>query len=249
MSNAHISASLNSKIDLDETNITDIIPDVDLSFVRSDSSNVSIRKCLYSGNRLSRHVIGTGNSLIRVTESHFNNNTFSFGIMYPSIFYLTNSVLSVDATFFENNYQYRNCGLFNVAIVDAYSSDVEINKSTFTTASHLIAPTFVFHMRLATITGDSTNYLQINNSKAGSLRIENIADLNIQSSFFQIDQNTDFPGIPGSGLQLSGLQNLRIADSHFNSSKDAKTQIAIKYTSDDFHFFTSDSKFTFGNYS
>ena len=48
---------------------------------------------------------------------------------------------------------------------------------------------------------------------------------------------------------MSGLKNLRIADSHFNSSKDAKTQVALKYQTDDFQFLTSYSQFTFGNYS
>ena len=48
---------------------------------------------------------------------------------------------------------------------------------------------------------------------------------------------------------MSGLKNLRIADSHFNSSKDAKTQIALKYQADGFQFLTSYSQFTFGNYS
>ena len=107
-------------------------------------------------------------------------------------------------------------------------------------------------MRLASLTEDSKNYLQINysifTSKGGTVRIENITDVNIQSSYFQIDPNTDFP-LERSGLQLSGLKNLRIADSHFNSSKDAKTQIALKYQVDDFQFLTSYSQFTIGNYS
>ena len=252
ISGALISASVNSRIKIEETNITDIIPNVDLPFVRLESSNVSVRKCLYSGNRLSRHIVATGNSLISVSDSHFNNNTFRFGIMYSSIFYLTRSKLSVDGTVFKNNYQYKNFGMYNVAIVDAYSSNVEINNCTFITASSLIAPTFIFHMRLASITEDSRNYLQIShsmfNNKGGSLRVENIADVNIQSSFFQIHPNTDFP-LEGSGLQLSGLENLRIADSHFNSSEDSKTQVAIKYTANGFHFLTSYSNFTFGNYS
>ena len=252
VSNALISATGNSKIDLDKTNITDIIPNIDLPLVRSASSNVSINKGLHSGNRLSRHIVATGKSLVSVNDSYFKNNTFSFGILYSSIFYLESSQLSMDGTLFKNNYQYKDFGLYNVAIVDAYSSNIEINNCTFNTESHLVVPNFVIHMRLASIKEDSKNYLQISNSvfksKGGSLRIEDIADVNIQSSFFQIDPNTDFP-IEGSGLQLSGLKNLRIAKSHFNSSKDAKTQIALKYQTDDFQFLTSYSQFTFGNYS
>ena len=255
VSDALISASLNSKIDLDETNITDIIPNVDLPFVRSDSSNVSIRKCLYSGNRLSRHIVATGNSLIAVSESNFNNNTFNFGIMYSSIFHLMASHLSLDGITFDNNHQYMNYGLYNVAIVDAYSSDVEINSCTFTTSvySPPLAPTFILHMRLASLTDNSQNYLQINNSifnsKSGCLRVDNVADVNIQSSFFQVNRHTDFPVLVESGLQLAGLKSLRIADSHFNSSKDAKTQIALRYQASDFQFLTSYSNFTFGNIS
>ena len=203
VSNAVISASGNSKINLEETNITDIIPDVDLPLVRLASSNASINKCLYSGNRLSRHIIATGNSLVSVNDGYFKNNTFSFGIPYSSIFYLESRQLSMDGSLFQNNYKYKNLGLYNVAIVNAYSSNVKINNCTFNTESHLIAPTFIFHMRLASLTEDSKNYLQINysifTSKGGTLRIENIADVNIQSSFFQIEPNTDFP-LEGSGL-------------------------------------------------
>ena len=164
ISNALISATGNSKIDLDETNITDVIPDVDLPFVRSASSNVSISNCLYSGNRLLRHIVATGNSFVSVNDSYFKNNTFSFGILYSSIFYLESSQLSTDDTLFMNNHQYKNLGLYNVAIVDAYSTNIEVNNCTFITESHLIAPTFIFHMRLASLTEDSQNYLQISNS-------------------------------------------------------------------------------------
>ena len=255
ISNAIISASGNSRIYLDKSNITDIIPNADLPFVRSDSSNVSITSCLYMGNRLSRHIVATGASLISVSDSHFSNNTFSYGILYSSLFYLMGSQLSVEGTIFKNNHQYRNYGMYNVAIVDAYSSNVGIHSCSFTTAvfPHPLAPTFILHMRLASFTYDSSNYLHISNSafkgKAGSLRIDNIANVNIQSSFFQIHTNNDFPLVAGSGLQLTGLQNLRIADSHFNSSKDAKTQIALRYQANDFQFLTSYSKFIFGNYS
>ena len=97
----------------------------------------------------------------------------------------------MDGTLFKNNYKYKDFGLYNVAIVDAYSSNVEIDSGTFITAVHLVVPNFIFHMRSASIAKDSKNYLQISNSvfksKGGSLRIEDIADVNIQSSFFQID--------------------------------------------------------------
>ena len=144
VSNALISATGNSNINLDESNITDIIPNVDLPLVRLASSNVSINKCLYSANRLSRHIVATGNSLVSVDDSYFKNNTFSFGILYSSIFNLESSQLSVDDTLFQNNYQYKNLGLYNVAIVDAYSSNVKINNCTFNRESLLIAPTFIF---------------------------------------------------------------------------------------------------------
>ena len=253
VNNALLSASGKSKIVIDETNITDNIPSVDLPFLNVDSSNATIIRCLYTRNYLYRHMVATGNSLIRVSDSHFNNNTFSSRVWYSSMFYLKGSQLSIQNTIFKNNYQDPYPHYSMVAIVDAFSSNVGISHCIFTTESHLTPPTFIFHMTLVSITGNPSNYLQINgstfNNKGGIIRMQDIADVNIQSSFFQIDPNNDIPLVAGSGLQLSGLQNLRIADSHFNSSKNAKTQIALKYIPNDFQFLTSKSNFTFENFS
>ena len=198
-------------------------------------------------------MVAIGNSLIRVSDSHFNNNTFSSRVWYSSMFYLKGSQLSIQNTIFKNNYQDPYPHYSMVAIVDAFSSNVGISHCIFTTESHLTPPTFIFHMTLVSITGNPSNYLQINgstfNNKGGIIRMQDIADVNIQSSFFQIDPNNDIPLVAGSGLQLSGLQNLRIADTHFNSSKNAKTQIALKYIPNDFQFLTSKSNFTFENFS
>ena len=253
VNNALLSASGNSEIVIDENNITDNVPSLDLPFLNVDSSNATLIRCFYTRNYLYRHIVATGNSFIRVSDSHFNNNTFSFGLWYSSIFYLKGSQLSMQNTVFKNNYQgpYLNWGLS--AIVDASSSNVGISHCIFIIGSHLTPPTFIFHMNLASISGNPNNFLQINNSKfnnkGGIIRAQDIADINIQSSFFQIDPNNDIPLVAGSGLQLSGLQNLRIADSHFNSSKNAKTQIALKFFPNDFQFLTSKSNFTFETFS
>ena len=253
VNNALLSASGNSEIVIADINITDNIPNVELPFLKVDSSNATISRCLYTRNYLSRHIVATRNSLIRVSDSHFNNNTFSFGYWFSSIFYLTGSQLSMQSTIFNNNYQYHYPQWYLVAITDASSSNVEIDHCIFFTESHLTPPTFIFHMKLAPFTGNPTNFLQIKNSmfnnKAGTIRAQDIADINIQSSFFQIDPNNDIPLVAGSGLKLAGLQNLRIADSHFNSSKNAKTQIALKYFANNFQFLTSRSNFTFKKFS
>ena len=174
---------------------------------------------------MSQHFMLTEDSLFTIRDTDFSNNSFRIRAMFASIFYLAESKILIQDSIFKNNYYYTFIiHVTFVAIFDAYSSDITLNSCQIVHDIQFLAPDYTIHMRSPVFTRIPSNFLQINkctwNSRSGTLLVEDVANINVQNSFFLTYQD-----------------------------RSVKTHIAFRSGTYKFNLLTFNSTFTVGNYS
>ena len=250
---ALILVSDDSFISIHRSNLLDNKPDVDIPFLRLYKSNATMNECWYTGNVMSQHFMLIEDSLLAISDTHFNNNSFRIRAMFASFFYLAESkILIQDSLLKNNNYYTFIIPVTFVAIFDAYSSDITLNSCQIVHDTQFLPPDYTIHMRFPVFTRIPSNFLQINNctwnSKSGTLLVEDVANINVQNSFFLTYQDKSVRA-EESGFQLGNAKNVRIANCHFKSRSDVKTHIAFRSGTYEFNLLTFNTTFTVGNYS
>ena len=250
---AIILVSDESLISIHRGNILDNKPDVDIPFLGLSKGNATMNKCWYTGNVMSQHFMLTEDSLLSISDTNFSNNSFRIRVMFASIFYLAECKILIQDSIFKNNYYYTFIiHVTFLAIFDAYSSDITLNSFQIVHDIQLLSPDYTIHMRSPVFTRIPSNFLQINkctwNSRSGTLLVEDVANINVQNSFFLTYQDKSVRP-KESGFQLGNAKNVRIANCHFKSLSDVKTRIAFRSGTYEFNLLTFNSTFTVGNYS
>ena len=242
-----VSASARSHIVLFKSNITNINPDLIIVFIHVDSSsNLTMNQSTYKNNNLTKHFEIEGNANVMIEGCHFRNNSFRYGFFYATIFTITSSKLYVKDSIFHNNHLPTHYNMRMDVIFLAYASDVNMTGTTFSHNSTKDRPNYVLHMRPLILTKSQNNYLQIDrcvfDTKAGSIRIQDVVDVNIQSSIFQVDMNIALiPFTNSSGLEFFDIETVRIADTAFNASATVRTLMRFPTAGKKFQLFTKNS--------
>ena len=238
-----------------KSNITNINPDLKIVFVQTDSlSNLTMSESTYKNNNLSSHFEISGSGHIFIDRCNFINNTFRFTFFYATIFTITDSKLHVKGSIFHNNYLRHHVELHMIVTFRTFASDVNITETIFSHSSRKYPPHYALQMQPSGLSEVPSNFLQIDrcvfDTKGGSLRIEDVANINIQSSFFQMAlKNSFFASVRSSGLELSEMRNVRIANSTLNASLKSTTLLTFMMGSKEFLFMTENSTLTARNKS